>query len=254
MSIYNQLTELLKRHGAGYFVLIDPDAKPADELGDFTRIVCASGADAILVGGSLLLKPGYEQKVTEIKKAATIPVILFPGSLSQVSGEYDAILFISVISGRNPDYLFGQHVLGAPRILAMGVETISTGYMLIESGRTTTAEFMSNTRPLPAHKPDIAAAHAIAAQMMGFKMLYLEAGSGADHPVPNALIAAVKKYSRIPVIVGGGIRSVDTAVEKVNAGADFIVTGNVMEDDSNLHLMKDFADAIHHARSVKEKA
>ncbi|HAE88029.1 TPA: phosphoglycerol geranylgeranyltransferase, partial [Candidatus Marinimicrobia bacterium] len=174
-----------------------------------------------------------------------IPVILFPGSIGQVTSHVDAIMYISVISGRNPNLLIGEHVTTAIQIKRSGVETISTGYMLVESGKVTTAEFISGTRPLPAHKPELALAHALAGEMLGFKMLYLEAGSGAERPVPNAMISTIKKYVRIPVITGGGIRTPETAREKVLAGADFIVTGNVLEDSDNIDLLEAFVKEIH---------
>jgi phosphoglycerol geranylgeranyltransferase len=250
MKVYDYLLSFPAQNKAGHFVLIDPDERIVEELPAVTQAICEAGVDAILVGGSLLLRPDYPAKVKAIKSAATIPVILFPGSLSQIAGGFDAVLFLSVISGRNPDYLFGDHVMGAPQILALGLEPISTGYMLIESGRTTTAEFMSNTRPIPAHKPDIAVAHALAAQMMGFKLLYLEAGSGADHPVPEKMIAAIRRFVQIPIIVGGGIRDIETAVKKIRAGADFIVTGNLFQENGDPALMKAFAEAIHQAKSA----
>lgn len=244
MSIYNKLEELKRNHKAGYFVLIDPDKHNNTTIVEAVQASEAGGADAILVGGSLMMDCYFEEKVKLIKKNAGIPVIGFPGAPSQVVVDMDATLFISIISGRNADTLIGEQVKAAPRLKGMGMETISTAYMLVESGRTTSVEFMSNTRPLPCDKPGIAAAHAIAAEMMGFKMIYLEAGSGALNPVSNEIIAAVKKYVSIPVIVGGGIRSPKTAAEKVAAGADFIVTGNVLEKEG-VHLAASFAEAIH---------
>ncbi|MDD8019492.1 MAG: geranylgeranylglyceryl/heptaprenylglyceryl phosphate synthase, partial [Bacteroidota bacterium] len=150
-------------------------------------------------------------------------------------------------SGRNPQHLIGDQVAAAPIIKKIGLEAISTAYMLIESGKTTSAEFMSNTRPLPRHKPDITVAHALAAEILGFKMIYLEAGSGAQMSVPEEIIIAVKKYCTVPLIVGGGITTPEEAQKKVRAGANFIVTGNVLEKNGSTNLMKEFAQAIHHS-------
>lgn len=243
--VFKNLIRVVENRGAGYLVLIDPDARPAEELTDFTRKICESEADGILVGGSLLIHAQFDEKVKVIKGAASLPVILFPGSHRQISQYADAILFLSLISGRNPDYLINDQVLGAPMIRRLGIEPISTGYMLMESGKTTTAQFMSNTRPIPVDKPDIAMAHALAAQYLGMKIVYLEAGSGANRAVPPDLIAAVADFIDIPLIVGGGIRNPDDARARVEAGASFIVTGNVLEKDGNSHLIDEFADAVH---------
>ena len=157
----------------------------------------------------------------------------------------DAILYISLISGRNPNYLIGEQVKAAPWIQRHGLTPIPTGYMLIEGGNRTAVEFMSGTIPIPRDKPDIAGPHALAAQYLGMQMVYLEAGSGATYPVPNEMIATVKAQISIPLIVGGGIRTPKIAAKKVAAGADFVVTGNVLEENGSFELMKEFADAVH---------
>jgi putative glycerol-1-phosphate prenyltransferase len=150
-----------------------------------------------------------------------------------------------LISGRNPDHLIGNHVIAAPIIKRMGLEAISTGYMLIDGGNTTSAEFMSNTKPIPREKSDIAVAHALAAEMIGLKMIYLEAGSGAINSVPDEMIKKVSQYCSLPIIVGGGIRTPEEARKKVEAGASFIVTGTIIEQNSHGSLIKEFANAIH---------
>ena len=165
------------------------------------------------------------------KAHSSKPVVLFPGSVDQVHGEADALLLLSVISGRNPELLIGQHVVAAPRIKALGLETISTGYMLVDSGRTTTALYMSQTLPIPAHKPEIAAATALAGEMLGIQAMYLDGGSGAREPVPEAMIRAVRKAVNVPVIVGGGIRSEAAAQAAWDAGADVVVVGTAFEED-----------------------
>jgi len=192
-----------------------------------------------------LSTPIFDELVKQIKNAVTIPVIIFPGGVQQISRHADAILFMSVISGRNPDLLISQHVMGAPIVKMLNLEAISTGYMLIESGRVTSAEFMSNTKPIPRDKPDIAVAHALAAEYLGMKLIYLEAGSGALHPVPDEMIQAVSRICSLPVIVGGGIRTPELAQQKVKAGASFIVTGNVLEKEKKNGIIQDFAKAIH---------
>ena len=178
-----------------------------------------------------------------IKEASDIPVIFFSGSVGQLNSHYDAILFMSVISGRNPHYLIGEQAIAAPIIRDMGIETISTGYMLMEGGAGSTVEFISGTRPIPMNRPDIAVAHALAGQYLGMNMIYLEAGSGAKEPVANEVVKAVTDVLDIPVIAGGGIRDTETVSEKVKAGASIIVTGTVIEEKSD--LMKEMADAVH---------
>jgi len=245
MGVFNQLLEKARRKGGGYFILIDPDTRPPAEVRAFVREICACGVDAILVGGSLIIGAGFHETLEIVKSESNVPVIIFPGSVAQVSDRADAVLYISLISGRNPNFLFGEHVIAAPAIRKLEIEPISTGYMLFESGRTTTAEFMSNTRPLPVNKPEIAMAHALAAQYMGMSTIYLEAGSGAEHSVPNQVVKAVSSYIDIPVIVGGGIRTPEEARAKIEAGATFIVTGNVFDNDANIALAKEFVRAIH---------
>ncbi|MBL7136553.1 MAG: geranylgeranylglyceryl/heptaprenylglyceryl phosphate synthase [Candidatus Marinimicrobia bacterium] len=245
MKVFKKLTRIAEEKGGGYFVLIDPDTRKNDELKEFIKEICNRGVDAILVGGSLIIDGDFQSSLNLVKEASTVPIIIFPGSLQQLSPNADAILYISLISGRNPNYLFGDHVIAAPLIRKMGIEPISTGYMLFESGGTTTAEFISNTKPLPINKPEIAMAHALAAQYMGMNTVYLEAGSGADHSVPTKIVKAVSSYIDIPVITGGGIKTPDDARSKVEAGTTFVVTGNVLDDPENFELIDEFIRAIH---------
>lgn len=245
MSIHQQLLDGAAKRGASYLVLVDPDKIAPEQLPAFTRQAAEAGADAFLVGGSLITDDSFHRCMETMKANTTLPVVIFPGGLMQISPKADALLFLSILSGRNPEHIIGQQVLAAPVVKKMGLEAISTAYLLVESGRTTSAEFMSNTRPLPRHKPDIALAHALAAEILGFKLLYLEAGSGAEQSVPDEMIGAVAKYCSVPAIVGGGIRTPEEAHRKVRAGARFIVTGTVFEKDGSASLMKEFAAAIH---------
>ncbi|MFQ5824087.1 MAG: geranylgeranylglyceryl/heptaprenylglyceryl phosphate synthase [bacterium] len=245
MATFEKLLNIRKTKGAGYLVLIDPDKWDHKKIVELAVSANESGADGILMGGSLLLSYKFDDLVGLIKTQINIPLIIFPGSPTQVSKNADAIFFLSLISGRNPTYIIGEQVKAAPVIKAVGVEPISVGYMLIESGRITSAEFMSNTRPIPRDKPDIAKATALAAEYLGMKMVYLEAGSGADKSVPTEMVEAVTKYISLPVIVGGGIRTPKEAEQKVISGASFVVTGNVLEKEVNSRLIKEFAAAVH---------
>ncbi|MCF7886592.1 MAG: geranylgeranylglyceryl/heptaprenylglyceryl phosphate synthase [Candidatus Marinimicrobia bacterium] len=245
-KVTKYLHHVIDEKGAGYFILIDPDTRKEKDLRSFVKQVNSAGVDGILVGGSLLLGSDFSRTVKIVKEESNTPVIIFPGSTQQVSPDADAILFISLISGRNPNYLIGDQVLAAPTIKKINLETIPTGYMLFQCGRTTTAEYMSNTKPLPPHKPEIAVAHALAAQYMGMEYVYLEAGSGADHPIPADIIQKVSSHISIPIITGGGIRKPAQAAERVNSGAKFIVTGNLFNAQNDPDLMNKFAEAIHY--------
>jgi phosphoglycerol geranylgeranyltransferase len=252
MSVYQRLLDIRDSRGAGYLVLIDPDKQSVDQLTAFAKTCEQQDADGLLIGGSLLFNDRFDKAVEAIKKAVQIPVILFPGNGRQLSRHADAVLFMSLISGRNANYLIGEQVISAPIVRALEIEPISMGYMLVESGATTAAEFMSHTKPLPRHKPEIAAAHALAAEYLGMKLVYLEAGSGAEQSVPEAMIHAVRNMVSIPVIVGGGIRKPEAAKAKVEAGASFVVTGNVLEKSENIRLVREFADAVHSAAPFSE--
>ncbi len=245
MAVYEYLLNVVQRRGAGYIVLIDPDRQDRKQVQQLVEAACSGGADAIFVGSSIVINSGFDGLVQMIKKAASVPVILFPGSTMQLSAHADAILFLSLVSGRDPNYLIGEQVKAAPMIRHLGVEPISTGYMLIESGKMTSAEFMSNTRPIPRDKFDIAKATALAAEFLGMKMIYLEAGSGAVHPVMTEMVQEVTAYVSTPLIVGGGIRTPEEARARVEAGASFIVTGNVLEKSENRRLISEFAQAVH---------
>ncbi|HHZ80275.1 MAG TPA: geranylgeranylglyceryl/heptaprenylglyceryl phosphate synthase, partial [Candidatus Marinimicrobia bacterium] len=244
-TVYSHLEKVRQEKGAGYLVLIDPDKKNDGKLEKLVTSVNRSGADGILIGGSLIMDSGFHERAEKIKSMAEVPVILFPGSVNQLGPHCDAVLFMSVISGRNPTYLIGEQVIGAPLVKDLGLEPIPTGYMIFDGGGHSTAEFMSGSSPLPMNRPDIAVAHALAGQYLGMKLIYLEAGSGAESAVPDEIISAVAKNIDIPLIVGGGIRKQAAAVNKVKAGASFIITGTAIESDEGENLLESFADAIH---------
>lgn len=243
---FQNFKKIVEKKGAGFVLLLDPDQLQIDQIEDVVQPAKENGVDLFFIGGTLLLNKNFEEFVRKVKECAgEFPVILFPGSIFQVSRYADAILYLSVISGRNPAYLIDNQVLAAPIVWQLKLETISCGYMLVESGQMTSAEFMSNSRPIPRNKPDLALAHALAAQYLGFQTIYLEAGSGAQLSVPEDMITAVSKTISIPVLVGGGIRTPESAANKVEAGAAFVVIGNHFEDMQNYSKINEFADAIH---------
>ncbi len=224
-------------------VLIDPDNINEAALLQLLELSHQVQVDAFLVGGSLLVKNELEFCVSFIKSKSVIPVILFPGSAMHISEKADAILFLSLISGRNPDLLIGQQMQAAPLLKASGIEVISTGYILVDGGKPTTVSYMSNTLPVPYDKPEIAAATALAGEMLGMKCIYLEAGSGAAKPVSENMIRTVKKNIQVPLMVGGGIRTPEQAFAACEAGADIIVVGNAIEKDPL--LLAHIAQAVH---------
>ncbi|HYW95304.1 MAG TPA: geranylgeranylglyceryl/heptaprenylglyceryl phosphate synthase [Bacteroidales bacterium] len=211
-------------------VLIDPDKT----FGKGIEIIASGaercGADYIFVGGSLLYN-SIEDAIKVIKENTSVPVVLFPGNVMQVSHLADGILFLSLISGRNPEFLIGHHVLAAPALKKSGIEILPTAYLLIENGKRTSVEYMSNTVPVPADKPEIAVATAMAGEMLGLRLTYLEAGSGAAKTVGLNLVSEVKKNIHVPLLVGGGIRTQEEAIGIFKAGADLIVVGTALEED-----------------------
>ena len=251
MKIYNHLLNIIEEKGAAYVILLDPDKLPESKLPGFLKHCEKSGVDGFLIGGSLMTDGIFGSFIRNVKQSTTLPVIIFPGSITQISSFADAILFISVVSGRSAEHLIGKHVLAAPSIKKNGLEPISTGYILVESGSFTTAVYMSGSLPVPRNKPEIAAATALASEYLGMKLIYLEAGSGADQSVPNEMVKAVADQCSVPIIVGGGIKNPQTAKEKINNGASIIVTGNFFENENNWDLIKDFASAVHYKLPVE---
>jgi putative glycerol-1-phosphate prenyltransferase/phosphoglycerol geranylgeranyltransferase len=243
--IEKKLNSLIQEKGALFIVLLDPDAEAPEKIVKSGVRAVEQGADVIFIGSSFNGSTQFSQIAAEVKKQTQAPVILFPGGASQVVPGPDAILFTTLISGRNPQYLIDEQVKGAVMVMAHKLEPIPTAYMLIESGHTTAVEYISNTKPIPADKPAIAAAHALAAQMMGQRWVYLEAGSGAGNPVPVPMVSMVTKSCSLNVIVGGGITSPETAAERVKAGAHAIVVGTAFEKEKDTDLFRAFSQAIH---------
>ena len=243
-NVLNYLLSVKKKKGAGYIVLIDPDKNSDNNLEEKISKINNSGVDAIFVGGSLILDNNCEKRVELIKSISKVPVIFFPGGISQLNKHYDAMLFMSILSGRNSHYLIGEQVIAAPIVKDLGIEVIPTGYLLVDGGNNSSVQFMSGSNPIPIEKPDILIAHALAAQYLGKKLVYLESGSGAKNSIPNNLLKAVTKYIDVPIIVGGGIKTPQSANEKVLAGASFVVIGSILEGN-NTNIINEFADAIH---------
>ena len=245
-SSHTVYKELLDRRAAGkksFAVLVDPDKTQIDQVGELIEKCVSAEVDFLLVGGSLVVSTHLEELVLSIKAQTKIPVILFPGSPSQVTPAADALLYLSLISGRNPELLIGQHVISAPLVKKSGLEIISTGYMVVDGGLPTTVSYISNANPLPSNKNEIAVCTALAGEMLGMKLIYLDAGSGALMPIPTEMIKAVSKQISIPLIVGGGITTPEKAAANCRAGADLIVVGNAIEKDTDLISL--MSQAVH---------
>jgi putative glycerol-1-phosphate prenyltransferase len=242
MAIYDKFQDKTRKRLA---VLIDPD-KPSDaQMLSIIEKANAADVDFFFVGGSLLVTDSLDHCIKLIKANSNIPVLIFPGNSLQISKYCDGFLLLSLISGRNPEMLIGRHVIAAPYLKLYGNEIIPTGYMLIDSGKATSVSYMSDTTPIPHDKDDIAMCTAIAGEMLGLKLIYLEAGSGALMPVSTSMITKVSQMIKVPLIVGGGIKTPEMAADAVKAGADIIVIGTAFEKEPD--MLQKFAEAIHGA-------
>lgn len=248
-SIYHLIEQRKKAGKKSFAVLIDPDKVNNASIEQLVGLGVDAQIDYFFVGGSLVISNHLDECIRQIKTSCNIPVILFPGSPSQISRYADALLYLSLISGRNPELLIGQHVVSAPFVRKSGLEIMPTGYMVIDGGAPTTVSYISNATPIPADKNDIAMCTAMAGEMLGMKLIYMDAGSGAKRPITESMIEKVSKHIDIPLIIGGGITNPEKAYLNCKSGADIIVVGNAIEKDPS--LIKEMSNAIH---SVAVKA
>lgn len=240
-EIYNKIINNQLTNHKMLAVLLDPDACVGEYLQQILSILKDHTPDFVFVGGSHLHN-SVDKLIELLKSELETDIILFPGNASQFSDKSDGLLFLSLLSGRNAEFLIGEHVNSARAIKDSKVEVISTAYLLIEGGSTSSVEYMSNTRAIPHNTIDIAVSTAIAGELLGMQLTYLEAGSGAKNPVSQQMIQAVKANTEKPLIVGGGIRTVELLTQTLNAGADIVVVGNVFETNPN--LIVDFVKAV----------
>ena len=244
MEVYTSLVREVRKGRKKFAVLIDPDKYTLPSLKKLISVAKRSPVDYFFFGGSLLTRDQQDQFIGLIKANTDIPVILFPGNHFQINRNADGILFLSLISGRNPELLIGKHVITAPYLKATRLEVIPTGYLLIDGGNKSTVAYMSNTDPIPAEKSEIDVCTALAGELLGMKLIYLDAGSGAKKPVPLTMIRQVKKFINIPVIVGGGICTPAQVRGACQSGADVVVVGNAIERD--ISLVPELAAEIYH--------
>lgn len=242
-GVYQSLLEKKQQGKKSFAVLVDPDKVNDDDMGALVELAVEAKIDYFLAGGSLVISNYLDECVQYIKRSCDIPVILFPGSPSQVSKYADALLYLSLISGRNPELLIGQHVVSAPVVKQSGLEIMPTGYMVIDGGAPTTVSYISNAAPLPSDKNEIAMCTAMAGEMLGMKLIYMDAGSGAKRSISTGMIEKVASCIDVPLIIGGGIKDAEKAYLNCKAGADVIVVGNAIEKDSS--LIKEIAAAVH---------
>ncbi|MBL8027348.1 MAG: geranylgeranylglyceryl/heptaprenylglyceryl phosphate synthase [Fibrobacteres bacterium] len=248
MTVYEKVFLSAKNGRAAHVVLLDPDKLTKESAGDTASRCSKAGVDALFVGGSTASPELLNEIVYSIKENSSIPVILFPGGADQIVKHADAILFMSLLSGRNPRFLVEEPLKGVHLIRDYNIETIGMGYLLIESDKPSAVERVSQTNPLPRSKPELAADHALMAQYFGMKAVYLEGGSGVGLPVPLEMIQKVKEAISIPLITGGGLRTPEAVTERVKCGADIIVTGNVLEAKGTDTLLNELVSAVHTAR------
>jgi phosphoglycerol geranylgeranyltransferase len=242
-KVYNSILQLKQRNKKGFAVLIDPDKVSNQTASELAMLCDEAKVDYIFFGGSLMISNHVDSCIKAIKNATDIPVVLFPGSPAQVSKEADALLYLSLLSGRNPELLIGHHVTSAPIVRASGLEIISTGYLVVDGGAPTTVSYMSGSSPIPADKDDIALCTALAGEMQGKSLIYMDAGSGAKNSISTNMLHNVSSNIQIPLIVGGGIRDAEAAYNSCKAGADIIVVGNAIE--KNPELIREISTAVH---------
>lgn len=230
-KIYQDLQKRKQQGKSGFAVLVDPDKVAPSDMQHLAELCNDAGVDYIFMGGSLVVDHQLEVCIQRFKAESNIPIVLFPGSPAQVTPYADALLYLSLISGRNAELLIGQHVVSAPAVRASGLEVISTGYMVIDGGVPTTVSYMSHSAPIPANKPDIALCTAWAGELQGKHVIYMDAGSGAANPISEEMIQKVSAHIDIPLIVGGGITEPEKVYRNCQAGSNIVVVGNAIEKD-----------------------
>lgn len=246
-SVEKYLLEKIESDGAIHLTLIDPEKVTASQAARAAHKARLSGTAGIMVGGSTLSSVNHLDNVLKaIKRAVNVPVILFPGNVNGISRHADAIWFMSLLNSTDPYFIIGAQILGAPLVKKYRLEPIPMGYIIVGEGGT--AGIVGKAIPVPYDKPEVAAAHALAGQYLGMRFIYLEAGSGAKRPVPPDMIRTVKKYIDVPLIVGGGIRSREQALTAASAGADVIVTGNIVERADLKHRVSEIIEGIRRFR------
>ena len=233
-NILSNIFQSKKDNKKSLAVLIDPDSLSRKDLEQQMTEAINAKVDYFFIGGSMITDDCLDEALSFLKENTSIPIIIFPGSVYQINKKADAILFLSLISGRNADLLIGKHVLAAPMIKKSGIEVLPTGYMLIDSGKPTTASYVSGTLPIPNDKPSIAACTAMAGEMLGLQLVFLDGGSGAEKPVTAEMIKATADVTESPIIVGGGISTSEKAIENWNAGADIVVIGTAFENEPGI--------------------
>lgn len=229
----NQLNDLKHRKQKALAILIDPDL-PLRQIAAISALCRQHRVDFIFAGGSLVTNGVMAEAISTIQSNCNTPVYIFPGNEMMIDEQADGILFLSLLSGRNPEYLIGKHIVAAPQLAASALDVVPTAYLLIDGGRETSVSYISNTKPIPSDKPDIAMATALAGKLMGMDCVYMDAGSGAINAIPEKMIATVSDKVSLPLIVGGGIRNAETAAQLYTAGADLLVIGNGVEENDEL--------------------
>ncbi len=244
-NLHKSLVELRQHKKKSFAVLIDPDSVSLNQIEQVAHQCNEAQVGYVFIGGSLMTSNHLDQCIIRFKQCSNIPVLLFPGSPSQVSKEADALLYLSLISGRNPELLIGAHVVSAPVVKESGLEVISTGYIVVDGGAPTTVSYMSHSAPVPHDKNDIAVCTAMAGEFQGKNIIYMDAGSGAKNPISEEMLKSVSSHVSLPLVVGGGILTPEKAYNNCKAGADVIVVGNAIEKDPA--LIKEISSAIKQA-------
>jgi phosphoglycerol geranylgeranyltransferase len=247
-NVERYLLEKIETEGSIHITLIDPERVTPPQASKIASKARASETSAIMVGGSTFVSAAHlDDVVRMVKRSVKIPIILFPNNVTGISRYADAIWFMSLLNSVDPYFLMGAQILGAPLVKRYGLEPLPLGYVIVGEGGT--AGVVGRAIPIPYNKPELAAAHALAGQYLGMRFIYLEGGSGAKNPVPSEMIRTVKRCIGVPLIVGGGIRSREQALTAASAGADIIVTGNIVEETGIKHKVSEIIEGIRRGRT-----